>query len=76
MPLDFAEVGLALVGVPGDGEDDGVRRSSRVQDEADRLAVGIVTGQDDGLRPFGLGPGWPYKPKNRKARAGAGASAR
>ena len=65
--LDLADVGLALVGVRGDGEDGGVGGGG-VQDEADRLAVGVAVGQGDdlgsvGLRPgllrAGRGPAWP-----------------
>jgi len=40
--FDFADVGFLLVGVRGDGEEGGVGGGG-IQDEADRLAVGIAT---------------------------------
>ena len=54
--LDFADVGLSLVGVGGDGEDGGVGGAD-VQDQADRVAVGIAIGQGDDRGSVGLGPG-------------------
>ena len=54
--FDFAEVGFAFVGVGGDGEQGDVGGGG-VQDEADRLAVGVAVGQGDDLGAVGLGPG-------------------
>ena len=54
--LDLADVGLALVGVRGDGEDRGVGGGG-VQDEADGLAVGVAAGQGEDPGSVGLGPG-------------------
>ena len=54
--LDLTDMGLAFVGVGGDGQDGGVGGGG-VQDEADRLAAGLAVGQGDDLGPVGLGPG-------------------
>jgi hypothetical protein len=56
--LDFADVGLAFVGVLGDGEDGG-GGGGGVQDEADGLGLGIAAGQGDDRGSFGLWPGLP-----------------
>ena len=48
--LDFADVGFALVGVRGDGEDRGIGGRG-IQDEADGLAFGVPVGQGDDLGP-------------------------
>ena len=59
--LDLAAVGLALVGVSGDGEHDSVGRSG-VEDEGDGLGFGVAAGQGDraglvDLRSCALGDG-------------------
>ena len=54
--LDFADVGFALVGVRGDGEDRGIGGRG-IQDEADGLAFGVPVGQGDDLGSIGLWPG-------------------
>jgi hypothetical protein len=54
--LDLADVGLSLVGVRGDGEHGGVGGGG-VQDEADRLALGVPAGQGDDPGAVGLWPG-------------------
>ncbi len=56
VPLDFAEVGFALVGVRGEGEEGGAGGGG-VQDEADGLAFRVVAGQGDNRGAVGLGPG-------------------
>jgi hypothetical protein len=53
--LDFADVGLAFVGVLGDGGGGG----GGVQDEADGLGLGIAASQGDDRGSFGLWPGLP-----------------
>ena len=42
--LDLPDVGFPLVGVSGDGEDSGIGGGG-IQDEADRLALGVPAGQ-------------------------------
>ena len=54
-PLDLTEVGFSLVGVNGDGVHDDVG-SGGVKNEANRLALGIPTGQDEDARAVVL---WP-----------------
>ena len=54
--LDLADVGLALVGVRGDGEQGDVGGGG-VQDEADRLGLGVAAGQGEDPGAVGLGPG-------------------
>jgi hypothetical protein len=49
-------VGFALVGVRGDGEHGDVGGGG-VQDEADRLGLGVATGQGQDPGAVGLGPG-------------------
>src|SRR6266566_1996071 len=49
----FADVGFAFVGVGGDGED-GDARGGGVEDEGDRLAVGVAAGQGDRPAVSGL----------------------
>ena len=49
-------MGFALVGVRGDGEHGDVGGGG-VQDEADRLAVGVPAGQGNDPGAVGLGPG-------------------
>ena len=48
--------GLSLVGVSGDGEDGGIGGGG-IQDEADRLALGVPAGQGDDRGSAGLWPG-------------------
>ena len=55
-PLDLAEVGLSLVGMSGDGEQGDVGGGG-VQDEADRLGLGVAAGQGEDPGAVGLGPG-------------------
>ena len=52
----FADVGFAFAGVGGEGEDGGAGGAG-IQDQADRLAVGVVAGQGDDRGSVGLGPG-------------------
>ena len=54
--LDLADMGLALVGVRGDGEHDGAGGGG-IQDEADGLALGIPAGQGDDPGSVGFWPG-------------------
>ena len=49
-------MGLALVGVGGDGEHGDVGGGG-VQDEADRLGLGVAAGQGQDPGAVGLGPG-------------------
>ena len=56
--LDLAEVGFALVGMGGDGKDHGVRGDG-VEDEGDRLGLGVRVSQGSDLGFAGLGPGLP-----------------
>jgi hypothetical protein len=53
--LDFADVGLSLVGVGGDGEHSDLGGGG-VQDEADCLGLGVAAGQGQAPGPVGLGP--------------------
>ena len=55
-PFDLAEVGFAFVGVGGDGEQGDVGGGG-VQDEADRLGVGVAAGQGQDPGAVGFGPG-------------------
>jgi hypothetical protein len=55
-PLDLTDVGLSLVGVRGDGEHGDVGGGG-VQDEADRLGLGVAAGQGQDPGTVGLGPG-------------------
>jgi len=55
-PLDLADVGLAFVGVGGDGEQGDVGGGG-VQDEADGLGLGVVAGQGEDPGAVGVGPG-------------------
>ena len=55
-PLDLADVGLAFVGVRGDGEHGDVG-GGVVQDKADRLGLGVAAGQGEDPGTVGLGPG-------------------
>ena len=52
----FADVGFAFGGVRSDGEHDGIRRG-RVEDKADRLALGVAVRQSNGPGTIGLRPG-------------------
>ena len=56
VPLDFAEVGFAFVGVPGDREQGDVGGGG-IQDEADGLAFGVVAGHGDDRGAVDLRPG-------------------
>src|SRR6266487_1673365 len=60
-PFDLAGVGFALAGVRGEREH-GDARGGGVQDEGDRLSLGVVAGQGGDAGPFGLGPGWLWCP--------------
>ena len=55
-PFDFAEVGFAFVGVGGDGEHGDVGGGG-VQDQADRLGLGVLAGQGKDPGAVGVGPG-------------------
>ena len=55
-PLDLTDVGLSLVGVGGDGEHGDVGGGG-VEDEADRLGLGVAAGQGKDPGAVGLGPG-------------------
>jgi len=55
--FDFADVGFALVGVGGDGEQGDVG-GGVVQDEADRPGLGIAAGQGERAGAVCVGPGW------------------
>ena len=55
-PLDFTDVGLSLVGVRGDGEHGDVGRGG-VQDQADRLGLGVAAGQRKDPGTLVVGPG-------------------
>jgi hypothetical protein len=54
--VDFADVGLAFVGVGGDGVHGDVGGGG-VEDKADGLAVGVAAGQGDDAGAVGVGPG-------------------
>ena len=54
--LDFTDVGLALVGVRGDGEQGDVGRRV-VQDQADRLGLRVPAGQRKDPGTVAVGPG-------------------
>ena len=55
-PFDLADVGFAFVGVRGDGEQGDVGGGG-VQDEADRLGLGVAAGQGEDPGAVGVGPG-------------------
>jgi hypothetical protein len=56
-PLDLPAVGLAVVGVRGDGEHGDAGRGG-VQDERDHAGFGVVAGQGGDRWPARLGPRW------------------
>jgi len=55
-PFDLADVGFAFVGMGGYGEHGDVGGGG-VQDEADRLGLGVAAGQGQDPGTVGLGPG-------------------
>ena len=55
-PFDLADVGFSLVGVRGDGEHGDVGGGG-IEDEADRLGLGVAAGQGEDPGTVGLGPG-------------------
>jgi hypothetical protein len=73
--LDFADVGLAFVGLRGDREEGGVRGRG-VQDEADGLAPGVRAGQGDDPGAVGFWPGLPRLGEACLARSRRSASIR
>ena len=66
--FDFANVGLALVGVRGEGEH-GDAGGGDIQDEGDRLGLGVVPGQGGNEGPVSLRPGRLRCPAVVPARA-------
>ena len=71
--LDLADVGLAFVGVGGDGEHGGAGGGG-VQDEADGVVLGVAAGQGDDPGAVGLGPGWSGVGKALPGPLGTGLS--